>query len=196
MSPTLCPVNGLRLTENAVKNLLTLARWIDALNDRFASLAAWTVLGACVISAANAIIRYGFDHSSNAYLEIQWYLFAAGVMFGTSQVLRLNEHVRVDVLYSRYSTRKKVIVDLLGLCFFLLPVTLLVIYLAWPMFMVHLTTGERSSNAGGLIRWPVTLTLPLGMALLSLQGVSEIIKRIGWLTHQFEMDTHYERPLQ
>lgn len=189
-------MNGLRLTENAVKKLLTLARWIDALNDRFATLAAWTVLGACVISAANAFIRYGFDHSSNAYLEIQWYLFAAGVMFGASQVLRLNEHVRVDVLYGRYSTRKKVIVDLLGLCFFLLPVTLLVIYLAWPMFMVHLTTGERSSNAGGLIRWPVTLTLPLGMALLALQGVSEIIKRIGWLTHQFEMDTHYERPLQ
>jgi TRAP-type mannitol/chloroaromatic compound transport system permease small subunit len=189
-------VNGLRLTENAVKNLLTLARWIDVLNDRFASFAAWTVLGACVISAANALIRYGFDHSSNAYLEIQWYLFAAGVMFGTSQVLRLNEHVRVDVLYGRFATRTKVIVDLFGLCFFLLPVTLLVIYLSWPIFVVHLASVETSSNAGGLIRWPVTLTLPLGMALLSLQGVSEIIKRVGWLTHQFEMDTHYERPLQ
>lgn len=179
-----------------MKKLLTLARWIDALNDRFASLATWAVLGACLISAANAVVRYGFDHSSNAYLEIQWYLFAAGVMFGTSQVLRLNEHVRVDVLYGRYPTRAKVLVDLLGLCLFLLPVTLLVIYLSWPLLISHITSGERSSNAGGLIRWPVTLTLPLGMALLALQGLSEIIKRIGWLTHQFQMDTHYERPLQ
>ncbi len=186
----------MRLPETTVKNLLTLARWIDALNDRFATLATWAVLAACLISAANAVVRYGFDYSSNAYLEIQWYLFAACVMFGTAQVLRLNEHVRVDVLYGQYPSRVKVIVDLLGLCLFLLPVTLLVIYLSWPLLTLQFTTGERSSNAGGLIRWPVTLTLPLGMALLSLQGVSEIIKRVGWLTHRFEMDTHYDRPLQ
>lgn len=179
-----------------MKTLLTLARWIDALNDRFASIAAWAVLAACAISATNAIVRYGFNHSSNAYLEIQWYLFAAGVMFGTSQVLRLNEHVRVDVLYGQYPSRAKVVIDLLGLFLFLLPVTVVVIYLSWPLLLSHISTGERSSNAGGLIRWPVTLTLPLGMALLSLQGVSEIIKRIGWLTHSYEMDTHYERPLQ
>ena len=186
----------MRAAENPVKNLLTLARWIDALNDRFAKLATWAVLAACLISAANAVVRYGFDYSSNAYLEIQWYLFAACVMFGTAQVLRLNEHVRVDVLYGMYPSRSKVLIDLLGLCLFLMPVTLLVIYLSWPLLMFQITSGERSSNAGGLIRWPVTLTLPLGMALLSLQAVSEIIKRIGWLTHQFEMDTHYERPLQ
>lgn len=179
-----------------MKHLLTLARWIDALNDRFASLATWAVMAACLISAANAVVRYGFDYSSNAYLEIQWYLFAACVMFGAAQVLRLNEHVRVDVLYGLYPSRSKVLVDLLGLCFFLLPVALLVIYLTWPLLMQQFTTGERSSNASGLIRWPVTLTLPLGMALLALQAVSEIIKRIGWLTHRFEMDTHYERPLQ
>lgn len=173
-----------------------LSRWIDALNDRFASLATWAVLGACVISAANAAVRYGFDYSSNAYLEIQWYLFAACVMLGTSQVLRLNEHVRVDVLYGSYTSRSKVLVDLFGLALFLLPVTLLVGYLSWPLLLNQFVSGERSSNAGGLIRWPVTLTLPLGMALLSLQGCSEIIKRVGWLMNQYEMDTQYERPLQ
>jgi TRAP-type mannitol/chloroaromatic compound transport system permease small subunit len=179
-----------------MKTLLTLARWIDALNDRFASMATWAVLAACLISAANAVVRYGFDYSSNAYLEIQWYLFAACVMFGTAQVLRLNEHVRVDVLYGLYTSRTKVLIDLFGLCLFLLPVTLLVIYLSWPLLMSQIGSGERSNNAGGLIRWPVTLTLPLGMAMLSLQGLSEIIKRVGWLTHPYEMDTHYERPLQ
>lgn len=179
-----------------MKKLLTLARWIDTLNDRFASLATWAVLAACLISTANAVVRYGFDYSSNAYLEIQWYLFAACVMFGTSQVLRLNEHVRVDVVYALYPTRSKVIIDLLGFCLFLLPVTLLVMYLSLPLLMSQIASGERSSNAGGLIRWPVTLVLPLGMALLSLQAFAEIIKRIGWLTHKFEMDTHYERPLQ
>jgi TRAP-type mannitol/chloroaromatic compound transport system permease small subunit len=179
-----------------LKNLLVLARWIDALNDRFASLATWAVLAACLISAANAVVRYGFDYSSNAYLEIQWYLFAAGVMLGTAQVLRLNEHVRVDVLYGRYPSRTKVLIDLMGLCVFLLPVTLLITYLSWPLLLQQITSGERSNNAGGLIRWPVTLTLPLGMVMLSLQGFSEIIKRLGWLTGQFDMDTHYERPLQ
>lgn len=179
-----------------MKRLLTLARGIDALNDRFARAATWAVLAACLISSANAAVRYGLDYSSNAYLEIQWYLFAACVMLGTAQVLRLNEHVRVDVIYGMYPSRTKVLVDLFGLSVFLLPVTLLVIYLSWPLLVSQFTSGERSSNAGGLIRWPVTLTLPLGMALLALQGVSEIIKRLGWLTHQFEMDTHYERPLQ
>lgn len=176
--------------------LLKLARWIDALNDRFAWLAAWAVLAACLISATNAFVRYGLDYSSNAYLEIQWYLFAAVVMFGTAQVLRLNEHVRVDVAYARYPTRVKVWVDLAGLVLFLLPMTVLVCVLAWPLLLQQIATGETSSNAGGLIRWPVTLTLPLGMALLALQGVSEIIKRAGWLLHLTEMDTHYERPLQ
>lgn len=179
-----------------MNSLLNLARRIDWLSDRFAAIAKWAVLAACVISAGNAFVRYAFSISSNAMLEIQWYLFALAVMFGAAQVLRVNEHVRVDVFYGLYPTRMKVIVDLLGLCLFLMPVTLLVVYLAWPLLMFQITTGERSSNAGGLIRWPVTLTLPLGMALLSLQGLSEIIKRVGWLTHHFEMDTHYERPLQ
>ena len=179
-----------------MKNLLTLARWIDAMNDRFAVIAKWSVICACFISAGNAAARYGLNLSSNAFLEIQWYLFAACVMLGAAQVLRLNEHVRVDVLYGRYSSRTKVLVDLCGLCLFLLPVTLLIMGLSWSLFMGQFLGGEMSSNAGGLIRWPVTLMLPLGLALLSLQGVSEIIKRLGWLMHVHEMDAQYDRPLQ
>lgn len=179
-----------------MKPLLALARWIDALNDRFGAIAKWAVLAACLISAANAVVRYALDYSSNAFLEIQWYLFAGAVMLGASQVLRLNEHVRVDVLYGRYPTRMKVWVDLLGLLFFLLPVMVAMLYLSWPMFVRMYETGEMSNNAGGLIRWPVMLLIPLGFGLLILQGLSEAIKRIGWLAHKFDMDTHYERPLQ
>lgn len=179
-----------------MKAMLALARAIDATNDRFARLAVWSVGAACFISAGNALVRYGFSWSSNALLEVQWYLFAVCVMFGAPQVLRLNEHVRVDVVYGLYPSRAKVWVDLGGLCLFLLPMTVLVMVLSWPLLVDQFHSGERSSNAGGLIRWPVTATVPIGLALLSLQGLSEIIKRIGWLRHEFEMDTHYDRPLQ
>ena len=117
-------------------------------------------------------------------------------MFGTSQVLRVNEHVRVDLLYARYPARVKVLIDLMGLTLFLLPMAVLIIYLSWPIFVDQFFSGERSSNAGGLVRWPVTGTIPLGLTLLLLQGLSEIVKRIGWLMNVHEMDTHYERPLQ
>jgi TRAP-type mannitol/chloroaromatic compound transport system permease small subunit len=176
--------------------LLALARLIDAVNDRFAGLAQWAVFLACAISAGNAFVRYGLNFSSNAFLEIQWYLFAACVMFGAAQVLRLNEHVRVDIFYGWYSTRLKVVIDLLGLSLFLLPLCAFVAWSSMPVFLNMLHSGEMSSNAGGLIRWPAMLTIPLGMALLLLQGLSEIIKRIAWLSGAFEMDTHYERPLQ
>ena len=176
--------------------LLALARWIDALTDRFAFIAKWSVAAACFISAANALVRYGFDYSSNAFLEIQWYLFAVCVMFGAPQVLRLNEHVRVDVLYGLYPTRAKVWVDLGGLVLFLLPMAVLVMVLTWPLVVTQYVNNEYSSNAGGLIRWPVTATVPVGLALLVLQALSEIVKRVGWLLHVHDMDTHYERPLQ
>ncbi|MFG6457169.1 TRAP transporter small permease subunit [Roseateles sp. BYS96W] len=199
--------------------LLSLARCIDNLNDRFGRLAAWAVLLSCFISAANAAIRYGLDYSSNAFLEIQWYLFAACVMLGAAQVLRLNEHVRVDIIYSRLSGHGKVCVDLFGLLAFLLPVMAYLTWLSWDLFIVKLSTGmsatdsidslgaagylrklltsgEMSSNAGGLIRWPAVLMLPLGFALVTLQGLAEVIKRVAWLAHRHEMDTHYERPLQ
>ena len=176
--------------------LLALARRIDALNDVFAFIAKWAVAAACFISAGNALVRYGFDYSSNAFLEIQWYLFAVCVMFGAPQVLRLNEHVRVDVLYGIYPTRAKVWVDLGGMVLFLLPMAVLVMVLTWPLVVQQFVNNEYSSNAGGLIRWPVTATVPIGLALLVLQALSEIVKRIGWLLHVHDMDTHYERPLQ
>jgi TRAP-type mannitol/chloroaromatic compound transport system permease small subunit len=179
-----------------MKFLLALAGGVDRITDFFGVIAKWAVLAACLISAANAVVRYAFNISSNAYLEIQWYLFAAAVMLGAAQVLRLNEHVRVDVLYGHYPTKVKVWVDLMGLVLFLLPVMLFMAYLSWPLFTGMLASGEMSSNSGGLIRWPVMLLLPFGFGLMVAQGASEIIKRIGWLTHQFEMDVQYERPLQ
>lgn len=179
-----------------MKPLLALAAAIDRLTDRVAWIARWAVVAACFISAGNAIVRYGFDWSSNALLEVQWYLFAVCVMFGAAKVLRLNEHVRVDVLYTLYPTRAKVVFDLVGLLVLLLPAVVLIAVWAWPLFWQQLLSGEMSSQSGGLIRWPVTMTVPLGMALVALQGVSEVIKRIGWLTGDHDMDTHYERPLQ
>ncbi len=179
-----------------MKFLLTLSRWIDALNDRFAGLAKWAVLASCLISASNAAVRYLLSISSNAFLEIQWYLFAACVMLGAAHVLRVNEHVRVDVFYGRYSGRTQALIDLFGLVFFLVPVMVAMIVFSSPLFWQMLQSGEMSSNAGGLIRWPAMLTLPLGFSLVLLQGLSEIIKRIAWLRGQYEGQFHYEAPLQ
>lgn len=127
--------------------LLALARGIDSLNDRFGTLAAWAVLLSCLISATNAVVRYGLDFSSNAFLEIQWYLFAACVMLGAAQALRLNEHVRVDLIYSRLSGRGKVWIDTFGLLVFLLPVVLWAAWLSWQFFLVKLTTGMRPEDS-------------------------------------------------
>jgi TRAP-type mannitol/chloroaromatic compound transport system permease small subunit len=179
-----------------LKALLALAHGIDWVNDRFGFIAQWAAALSCVISAGNAFVRYGLDISSNGWLEIQWYLFAVCVMLGASQVLRLNEHVRVDIFYGRLPSRGQVWVDLLGILFFLLPAMAVMLYFAWPLFLKMLASGEMSSNAGGLVRWPAMLMLPLGFAMVMLQGVSEAIKRVGWLMHVYEMDLHYERPLQ
>lgn len=179
-----------------MKALLPLAHGIDKFNNAFGWIAEWAVLLSCFISAANAMVRYAFNIGSNSWLEIQWYLFAAAVMFGAAQVMRVNEHVRVDLLYARYNTRTKVMVDLFGLIVFLMPVMAAMLYYSWPLFLDKFVSGEMSQSAGGLIRWPVVLTMPLGFALLTLQGVSEIIKRVAWLRHEYDMDTHYERPLQ
>lgn len=176
--------------------LLAMARWVDWLNDRFGTIAKVAVIASCFISAGNALIRYGLSISSNAWLEIQWYLFAACVMLGASQVLRVNEHVRVDLIYGRLSGRGKVFVDLFGLVFFLVPMTAIMAWLSWPLFAEMLRTGEMSGNAGGLIRWPAMLMLPLGFLLVLLQSLGEIVKRVAWLQHKFDMDIHYERPLQ
>jgi len=179
-----------------VKALLALSRVIDRVSMLMAVLAASAVFLSCMVSAGNATIRYLFNDSSNAWLEIQWYLFGACVMLGAADVLRLNEHVRVDVLYGRLGGRGKVWVDLLGMGFFLLPVTIVIASMAWPWFVDSFVHGEMSNNAGGLIRWPLKLLIPLGFVLLALQGLSEIVKRVAHLRGVVFMDTHYERPLQ
>ena len=176
--------------------LLKIALAVDWISDQLGKIAAVAVLLATLISAGNAFIRYGFDFSSNGWLEIQWYLFAATVMLGAPVVLKLNEHVRVDIIYGRLKGKGPVYVDIFGLIFFLLPVMGLMAVLSWPMFMSALKSGEVSGNAGGLIRWPAMLLLPLGFGLMFLQGLSEIIKRIFYLQGKFEMDTHYEKPVQ
>ena len=176
--------------------LLALTRCIDWINDRFGKFAEWAVILSCFISAGNALVRYAFNYSSNGWLEIQWYLFAACVMFGAAQVLRVNEHVRVDVIYCGRSSRTKVFIDLFGLVCFLMPVMFTMVYFSLPLFLRMYHSGEMSNNAGGLIRWPAMLTLPLGFTLVILQGFAEIIKRIAWLMGKLNMDTHYDRPLQ
>ena len=179
-----------------MRQLLALAKGVDWINDRFAWIAEWAVFLSCFISATNAMVRYLLDFSSNGFLEIQWYLFAVCVMLGASQVLRVNEHVRVDIFYARFGGRGKVLIDLFGLIFFLVPVMVAMIWFSYPLFMKMLASGEMSSNAGGLVRWPAMLTLPLGFSMVLLQGIAEIIKRVAWLMHLHEMDTHYDRPLQ
>ena len=176
--------------------LLKLALGMDWISEKFGILASWTVLFAAMISAANAFVRYGFDWSSNSFIEIQWYLFAYMVMVGAPIVLKLNEHVRVDLIYGKLKGNGPVYVDLFGLTVFLLPVVTLLLYLSWSYFTNTLMSGEMSQNAGGLIRWPAVMALPLGFAMMMLQGLAEIIKRVAYLQGKFQMDTHYEKPLQ
>jgi TRAP-type mannitol/chloroaromatic compound transport system permease small subunit len=187
---------SLRIKRTSMNAMLAYARLIDAISDRFGSIAKFAVLASCFISASNAVVRYALSYSSNAFLEIQWYLFAACVMLGAAQVLRVNEHVRVDVLYGRFSGKVQVYIDLFGLIFFLVPVMVAMIYFSTPLFVKMFQTHEMSNNAGGLVRWPAMLMLPLGFTLMLLQGIAEIFKRIAWLQNRYDMDIHYERPLQ
>ena len=175
---------------------LAVAHGIDRINVWLGRIAAWAMFISCMVSAGNATVRYLINLSSNAWLEIQWYLFAVCVLMGAAAVLKVNEHVRVDVMYSRYAERRKAWVDLLGIIFFMIPATAMLAWMSWPWFLDSWSLMERSSNEGGLIRWPVKILLPVGFFFLTLQGISEIIKRIGFLRGVYPMDTHYERPLQ
>ncbi|MDB5801027.1 MAG: sugar transporter [Rhodocyclales bacterium] len=176
--------------------LLEFAGWVDRLNRVFGWIATGFVLLCCLISTGNAFTRYAFSLSSNAWLEIQWYLFAGIVMLGAAVTLARNEHVRVDVLYGRLPPRGKAWLDLVGLLIFLMPSMLTLLYFSLPYFLSAWHSHEVSSNDGGLIIWPARLALPLGFFLVSLQGVAEIIKRIGYLRGEYDMDIHYEKPLQ
>jgi TRAP-type mannitol/chloroaromatic compound transport system permease small subunit len=176
--------------------LLSICRVIDRITAGFGMLATWAVLLSCLISAGNAGSRYLFSESSNAWLEIQWYLFSVIFLLGAAHTLRCNGHVRVDILYMQISERAKLWVDLFGLIFFLLPACALLGYMGWHLFLESYLRGEMSSNAGGLIRWPVKLVMPAGFALLTLQGVSELIKRIAALAGVYHLDAEYHRQVQ
>ena len=154
------------------------------------------MLLAVLVSAGNAIVRYGLSIGSNAWLELQWYLFAAIVLLGASKTLRVNAHVRVDLLYNRLTPRGQVWLDLVCLALFLLPATLLLTAMSWTVFIESWRINEISSNAGGLLRWPVKLLLPLGFAILTLQGLAEMVRRCAMLTGSIPLSSHYERPVQ
>ncbi len=165
-----------------MNSLLKLSRWIDTLNERTGRLVMWLVLITTLIATGNALAKYLLGEGSNAWLEAQWYGFGTMFLLGAGYTLRHNGHVRIDVIYQRFSARGQALIDLLGGILFLLPVAGLLAWLSWPLFAESWRIQEMSPDAGGLIRWPIKLVLPLGFGLLLLQGVSEIIKRIGVLT--------------
>jgi len=175
-------------------SLLGIARAIDVINERIGRAVLWLVLAVTLISAANALMRYGFGMSSNAWLEIQWYLFGAIFLLAAGYTLKHNGHVRVDVLYGRWPPRVRAWIDLLGAALFLLPLCGLMVWLSWHGFIESFQRDELSSDAGGLLRWPVRLLIPLGFALLGLQGVSELIKRVAFLRGQGELP--HEPPME
>ena len=181
-----------------MRALLSLSTAIDWLNEKIGVLCNWLVLLACLVSGGNAMVRYAYDQSSNAWLEVQWYMFAVIVMFGASYTLKRNEHVRVDLFYMTLSRRGQLWVDILGTIFFLLPACVILAWLSWPFFMQSFNVSEHSSNAGGLLRWPIKLVLPVGFALVALQGLSELIKRVAFLNDipVESLEAHYERPTQ
>lgn len=166
--------------------LLKLSQLIDWLNERIGKGAFWLVLIMAVISAGNASYRFVFNDSSNGLLEIQWYLFAAVFLLCAPYTLQKNEHVRIDVLSSHLSPRGLAVIDIIGSLFFLLPMVLLVLWLSLPLVAESYRIDEYSANAGGLLRWPVKILLPIGFTLLALQGVSELIKRIAFLAGLIE----------
>ncbi|MBS7545570.1 TRAP transporter small permease subunit [Ancylobacter oerskovii] len=179
-----------------MNGLLALSRAIDWINERFGRIADYCVLFACLISAGNATVRYLFSYSTNGLLEIQWYLFGAVVLLGASYTLKLNEHVRVDLVYMMLSDRGRLWVDAIGFVFILIPAGIYLTWLSFPFFWQAYVSDEVSQNAGGLMLWPAKLLLPLGFFLLTLQGLSELIKRAAALHGDITVETHYEKPLQ
>lgn len=179
-----------------MNGLLALSGVIDRISQFFGRISEYLVLLCALVSAGNAMIRYSFNISSNGWLEIQWYMFAFIVLMGASWTLKRNEHVRVDLVYGAVSDRTRIFIDIFGIIFFLLPFTLYCAWLNWPVFVLSWQQGEVSSNAGGLIRWPVKLVLSAGFFLLALQGISELIKRIATLMGLIQIETKYEKPLQ
>lgn len=164
--------------------LLALSRAIDALNVRVGKAVAWVTLLVVLVSSGNAVVRKVFGVSSNAWLELQWYMFGAMFLLTAGYTLLKNEHVRVDILSSRFSKRTQIYIEIFGVLFFLFPMAILIMYLSWPMFLDSYVSNEQSSNSGGLVRWPVKLMIPVGFALLVLAGLSRLIKCVGYLRGQ------------
>jgi TRAP-type mannitol/chloroaromatic compound transport system permease small subunit len=164
-----------------VSPLLSLSRLIDRINERVGQIFYWLILVTVVISAGNAVVRKAFNYSSNGLLEIQWYLFSAIFLFLAGYTLLRNEHVRIDVIAGRLSKRVQAWIDIFGTLFFLFPMAILMMWLSWPVFVDAFVRNEVSTNAGGLIIWPARLLVPIGFALLVLQGISELIKRVAFL---------------
>jgi TRAP-type mannitol/chloroaromatic compound transport system permease small subunit len=202
-----------------VGGLLKFSRGIDWVNAQFGVIANWLVLLACFVSAGNAAVRYGingilalaeefpmlhglasgigwYGNNANAFLELQWYMFTGMVLLGGPYTLKVNEHVRVDLFYGMVSDRARIWIDIIGGLLFLLPICIILVYFTWPWFWDSFRIDEQSNNAGGLVRWPVKLLLPVGFALMALQGVSEIIKRVAALERIIPADFTYEKPLQ
>jgi TRAP-type mannitol/chloroaromatic compound transport system permease small subunit len=170
--------------------LLKFSRAVDGLNAFIGKYVIWLILASTVISAVNAVVRKIFNMSSNAYLEVQWYLFAAAFLLASAYTLLNGEHVKIDVIYHRLSKRTQTWIDVFGFIVFLTPVCVAVLWFGIPFFLQGYRSGEMSSNAGGLIRWPVYIMMPIGFALLLLQGWSELIKRIAFLMGLIEDPTH------
>jgi TRAP-type mannitol/chloroaromatic compound transport system permease small subunit len=179
-----------------MRALLAFSRAVDAVNTRIGYLAAWCMLAAATVSCGNALIRYTFSRSSNFWLEIQWYLFGAMFMLGAAYTLKRNEHVRVDLVYGALPARARLWIDIVGTLLFLLPACLICGWLTYWFFLSSFLSGEESANAPDLLRWPAKIMFPLGFALLAIQGVSELIKRIEALLGLIRFDTTYEKPVQ
>lgn len=165
-----------------MQGLLKLSRLVDGLNDRLGRGLKWLILAAVLISAGNAIVRKAFDMSSNALLEIQWYLFATVFMLGAGFAFLKNAHVRIDFISNHLSAKTRNIIDMVGIVVFLFPLCYMLIVISWPLFVNAFNSGEMSQNAGGLIRWPMYALIPLGFALLAAQGLSELIKRAAFIS--------------
>jgi TRAP-type mannitol/chloroaromatic compound transport system permease small subunit len=161
--------------------LLKLSAGVDALSHQVGRLIRWLVLGSVLISAGNAVIRKAFNISSNGFLEIQWYLFAGVFLLGAGFAFMRNVHVRIDFISSKLSKRTNTLIDIAGIVVFLIPLCLIMVWLSWPLFSSALASGEMSQNAGGLIRWPAYLLMPLGFGLLFIQALSELVKRVAFL---------------
>lgn len=176
--------------------LLAYSRFIDRISAWAGRLASLLVLVAVLLSAATSTLRYGLNIGSNAWIEAQAILFGAMVYFGGAHALRLNEHIRIDIIYGARSERTRLLIDTFGLVFFLLPVTVVMGWMSWELFLSSYLSAEVSPNAGGLPIWPAKATIPIGFALLTLQGVSELIKRIAALQGRLQLDLQYEKPQQ